>query len=416
MTDSDSLRELLAFFRIEQTDLDALARLGPQVERHADSLVRSFYKHLERFPETRELLRDDAVRDRLFAAQRSYLLSLTEPTIDQAYFEQRSQIGRTHERVGLDTRWYLGAYALYFSLLVPLIREALGHDQIAMDAAVVALKKRLDFDAEIAIRQYIDRREDQLQILNEELRAEGRSLVREVESTHDDLRKTEARAQEAEQLAAVATLISGLAHEIGTPMGVIRGHAEALGSAVKGERATWRLNMILEQIDRITGIIHALLNMARPRESLRIAVDLSATVDATLAFLTEKLKRRRVAVSKLVESVPEVTADPEKLQQVFLNLLINAIDAMPEGGKLSIAIERDGAFVAVRIADTGAGISSSQLAHIFDAFYTTKPAGRGSGLGLVVAKGIVEEHGGSIDVNSEPGKGAEFSVRLPVDS
>ena len=198
-------------------------------------------------------------------------------------------------------------------------------------------------------------------------------------------------------------------------MGVIRGHAEALGSAVDGERATWRLNMILEQIDRITGIIHALLNMARPRESLRTAVDLAATVDATLAFLTEKLKRRRVIIAKAFERVPEITADPEKLQQVFLNLLINAVDAMPDGGRLAITIELDGAFVVVRIGDSGTGISSEQFANIFDPFYTTKPAGRGSGLGLVVAKGIVDEHGGSIDVRSKAGEGAEFSVRLPVD-
>lgn len=416
MADSDILRELLAFFRIEQSDLDALAKLRPQIEKHADSLVASFYSHLERFPETRELLRDDQVRARLLRAQRDYLLSLVEPKIDLAYFEQRSLIGKTHERIGLDTRWYLGAYALYFSLIVPLIRQSLGHDPKATESAVIALAKRLDFDAEIAIRQYIERREHQLQILNKELRAEGRSLAREVEDTHEDLRNTEARAQRAEQFASAATLISGLAHEIGTPMGVIRGHAEALGGAVEGERATWRLNMILEQIDRITGIIHALLNMARPRESLHIAVNLGDILEATLAFLTEKLKRRRVTVAKVFERVPEINADPEKLQQVFLNLLLNAIDAMPEGGVLSITIERDGAVVVVRIADSGTGISSEQLARIFEPFYTTKPAGRGSGLGLVVAKGIVEEHGGSIDVNSEAGGGAEFSIRFPVES
>jgi signal transduction histidine kinase len=416
MQNSDRLSELLTFFRIERSDLEAMAKIRPVVEEHADTLVDHFYQHLDGFTETRLLLADENVRNRLLRAQREYLLSLTEPTIDQQYIEQRSQIGKVHERVGLDTRWYLGAYALYFSMLVPLIREFLSEDPAASETTVIALAKRLDFDAEIAIRQYIDRREQQLQVLNAKLRDEGRTLSREVEQTHDDLRRIETRAEQAEQLASVATLISGLAHEIGTPMGVIRGHAEALGGAVEGERATWRLNMILEQIDRITGIIHALLNMARPRESVRIAVDLAATLDATLAFLTEKLKRRSVDISKSVDDIPEITGDPEKLQQVFLNLLINAVDAMPEGGTLSIAIERDGAFVLVKISDSGAGISDRQLTSIFDPFYTTKPAGRGSGLGLVVVKGIVDEHGGSIGVRSEPGQGAVFSVRLPVDS
>jgi signal transduction histidine kinase len=172
--------------------------------------------------------------------------------------------------------------------------------------------------------------------------------------------------------------------------------------------------MILEQIDRITGIIQALLNMARPRESLRTAVDLSATLDTTLAFLTEKLRRRHVSVTRNVDDVPSVTADPEKLQQVFLNLLINAVDAMPEGGTLSIALEREGAFVVVRIADSGTGIPHDQIDNIFEPFYTTKPAGRGNGLGLVVVKGIMDEHDGSIDVRSEEGSGTEFTVRFPA--
>jgi len=239
-------------------------------------------------------------------------------------------------------------------------------------------------------------------------------LTLEVEETHQDLQKTEARAREAEQLASTATLISGLAHEIGTPMGVIRGHAEALGSAVEGKRAAWRLNMILDQIDRITGIIQALLNMARPRESLRSSVSLSATLDTTLAFLTEKIRRRGVSVAKDIDDIPEITADPEKLQQVFLNLLINAVDAMPEGGTLSIAVAREEDFAVVRIADTGTGIPSDQIENIFEPFYTTKPAGRGNGLGLVVVKGIMDEHSGSIEVHSEDGAGTEFTVRFPA--
>lgn len=414
MSNSNDLDQLLKFFRLEKSDLDALALLRAPLEQNADELIDHFYQHLEQFPEPRALLADAKTRERLRQVQRDYLLSLADPVIDRAYFERRALIGMTHERVGLDTRWYLGAYSLYFSLLVPVIREHYGDDPSSMDAAIVALQKRLVFDSEIAIRQYTDRREEDLRRLNEQLKAEGKSLTLEVEETHKDLRKTEVRAMEAEQLASTATLISGLAHEIGTPMGVIRGHAEALGGAVEGERAAWRLNMILEQIDRITGIIHALLNMARPRESLSNSVDLSTTLDTTLAFLTEKLRRRRVTVSKDMGNIPEITADPEKLQQVFLNLLINAVDAMPEGGNLSIALAREGAFAVVRIADTGTGIPSDQLESIFEPFFTTKPAGRGNGLGLVVVKGIMEEQNGSIEVRSEEGVGTEFTVRFPA--
>jgi signal transduction histidine kinase len=414
MSDPNDLDQLLAFFRIEESDFDVLALLRTPLEQHADELVDRFYHHLEQFPEPQSLLTNPEVRERLRKAQRNYLLSLAEPGIDHTYIQQRALIGQTHERVGLDTRWYFGAYSLYFSLLVPVVREHLGKEPEVMDAAIVALQKRLVFDAEIAIRQYIDRREHDLRVVNDQLKAEGRSLTLEVEETHQDLRKTEARAREAEQLASVATLISGLAHEIGTPMGVIRGHAEALGEAVEGERAAWRLNMILEQIDRITGIIQALLNMARPRESLRTSVDLSATLDTTLAFLTEKIKRRRVVVSKNVAELPPITADPEKLQQLFLNLLINAVDAMPEGGPLSVTLSREGAFVVARVKDSGAGIPSNQIDSIFEPFYTTKPAGRGNGLGLVVVKGIMDEHNGTVDVHSEDGVGTEFTIRFPI--
>ncbi len=414
MSNPDEIDELLKYFGIQPADLEALAKLREPLERNSEEMVRRFYEHLDAFPETRKLLADPDVRKRLLTAQRDYLLSLANPQIDHGYVEQRAMIGMTHEKVGLDTRWYLGAYSLYFSLIMPIIREHLKDDPDTMDATVIALDRRLRLDSEIAIRQYIDRRELELRRLNNQLKAEGRSLTQEVQETQEHLVLTEARAREAEQLASVATLISGLAHEIGTPMGVIRGHAEALDNAVEGERASWRLNMILEQIDRITRIIQALLNMARPRESMRTNVDLAVCVNSTLAFLTEKLKRRNVTVSKAFESKVEIVADPEKLQQVFLNLLINAIDSMPQGGELSITIEQIDSSAWVRITDPGIGISGDQLENIFDPFYTTKPAGRGNGLGLVVVKGIVDEHEGSIDVRSSPGEGTEFAIRLPI--
>lgn len=408
------VQELLRYFRIESSDLEALARLREPLEAHADELVAGFYEHLDAFPDTRRLLEDDGVRKRLAASQRSYLLSLANPVIDEQYMEQRSQVGQTHERVGLPTRWYLGAYALYLNLVLPVVYEAVGNDWPAIRQTVAALQKRLLFDAEIAIRQYIVRRELELVELNERLRAEAGSLTEEVEATYKDLRLSQARARQAERLASVATLISGLAHEVGTPMSVIRGHAEALGSVVEGDRSVWRINMILEQIDRITGIIQALLNMARPQDSMRTAIQLERTIDSTISFLTDRLRRRGVEIEKQIRANPEVVADPEKIQQVLLNLMINAIDAMPEGGTLGVSLEQDADEAVLRVSDTGAGMPPELIDHIFDPFYTTKPAGRGNGLGLVVVEGIVGEHSGRIDVSSTPGEGTTFSVRLPL--
>ncbi len=416
MSLSIDLKKLLEYFRIEDSDLEALGQLRGALEANADELVDRFYEHLEKFPETKRLLEDDAVRKRLAESQRQYLLSIADPLIDDDYVEQRSRVGRAHERVGLDTRWYLGAYALYLSLVLPVVYEEVGDDLSNLNKTVTALQKRLLLDAEIAIRQYIERREADLVELNEKLRAEAGSLSEEVEATYKDLRLSQARARQAERLASVATLISGLAHEVGTPMSVIRGHAEALESAVEGERATWRLNMILEQIDRITGIIQALLNMARPQDSMRTAVDLHQTIDTTVSFLTEKLRRRSVEVERELSELPSVVADPEKMQQVLLNLMINAIDAMPDGGKLGVSLEVDGDEAVLRVSDTGAGMTPEQIDHIFDPFYTTKPAGRGNGLGLVVVEGIVGEHSGRIDVSSTVGSGTTFSVRLPLSA
>jgi signal transduction histidine kinase len=413
-----TLDELLAFYGIEQDDLDLLAMLRAPLEAAADDAVDEFYRHLLQNPATQNLLRNDEVRGRLLASQRDYLLSLANPEIDSAYVADRESIGTTHERIGLDTQWYLGAYALYFQLLLPMVREAMRSRGAAdEERAIAALAKRLLFDANLAIGQYLARREADLRHLNSELTAASRALTREVGETKNSLEVSQARAQAAERLASVATLVTGLAHEIGTPMGVLRGHAESLESAVESERDQWRLRMILEQIDRITSIIHSLLNIARPRESLRVPVAFDELVATSVGFLAEKLKRRGVRVETELAPGVQVQGDPERLQQVLLNLFINAIDAMPEGGVLRVeVVVPDGDEVCVRIEDTGTGIVPEAMPHLFDPFFTTKAAGHGSGLGLVVVKGIIEEHGGEISAETEVGKGTCFKVCFPAGS
>ena len=196
-------------------------------------------------------------------------------------------------------------------------------------------------------------------------------------------------------------------------MGVIQGHARLLEPAVQDENARWRLRTIQAQIARIARIVESLLNMARPSRRTRMPVELAPLLDNTLAFLTERLTRRRIDVIREYGETPPITGDAEALQQVFLNLMMNAVDAMPNGGQLRIAIAsaQDGD-VVVRVADAGAGIPPAVAERIFDPFFTTKEAGQGHGLGLAVAQGIAHDHGGEIELVRTGRDGTEFCVRL----
>jgi len=154
--------------------------------------------------------------------------------------------------------------------------------------------------------------------------------------------------------------------------------------------------------------------MARPHRSRRVPVALAPLLDTTLSFLDEKLRRRHVRVERNYSEAPSVLGDPEQLQQLLLNLVLNAADAMEEGGELRVSLAREGEEVVVRVRDSGPGIAAADLERVFEPFYTTKQAGQGSGLGLMVAKGIASDHGGDLEVASAAGEGAEFAVRLPV--
>jgi signal transduction histidine kinase len=407
---------LLAFYELSDAEIARLAELGPMLEKHADNLVAAFYRHLLGFPETRKLLRDPQVTERLLVEQKRYLLSLASPVIDDAYLAQRRRIGEVHERIGLAPTWYLGAYSLYEALLTPILLEEFPSHVERARGLLTPLRRRLHLDAALALETYVDRRERDLEYLNQQLAEASRKLARDLETTGDELRSSRARAQAAERLASIGTLVAGLAHEIGTPMGVIQGHAKLLENAVQDENGRWRLRTIQAQISRIARIMESLLNMARPSaRRTRVLVALPAVLDNTLAFLTERLTRRRVEVVRDYAETPSIRADAEALQQIFLNLVMNAIDAMPTGGELRVSIAPIEGGAEVCIADSGSGMPAEVRERIFDPFFTTKEAGQGHGLGLAVAQGIAHDHGGEITlVRSGPG-GTEFRVALAAE-
>jgi signal transduction histidine kinase len=159
--------------------------------------------------------------------------------------------------------------------------------------------------------------------------------------------------------------------------------------------------------------MESLLNMARPSaRRARVPVVLSALLDGTLAFLTERLTRRRVEVVRDYAETPSIHADAEALQQVFLNLVMNAIDAMPQGGQLRVSVAPIDGGAEVRVTDTGSGMPAEARDRIFDPFFTTKEAGQGHGLGLAVAQGIAHDHGGEIELVRTGPAGTEFRVTL----
>jgi signal transduction histidine kinase len=414
MTPPSSLEIRLAFLQLGPDDLDRLTDLRPTLAAHASSLVDAFYRHLKQFPETASLLKDPATRERLLSQQRSYLLSLADDEIDEAHVERSRQIGRVHAQIGLEPSWYLGAYALYLSLLTPEVCAAFDGDTLRAERTLIALHKRLMLDAQLAIEAYIERHESDLTGLNDRLRRAHSEVRRLFDERGEELRATQKRARAAEELADTATLVAGLAHEIGTPMGVIQGHAKLLERAVDDDKAKWRLRTIQEQIGRISRIIQTLLGMARPSRSAPTDVALASLIDKTLVFVGERMSRHGIEIVREMDPDISVHGDPERLQQVFLNLILNAVDVMEEGGRLYLGLEADGDFAVARVRDDGPGIPPEVREKLFEPFVTTKEAGRGSGLGLAVARGIASDHGGKLALDDSVEQGACFVIRLPL--
>lgn len=221
----------------------------------------------------------------------------------------------------------------------------------------------------------------------------------------------------AEQLAAVGHMAANLAHEVGTPLNLVSGYVQMLlEDANCDPRIAERLRLVHDQIARVTDILRSVLDRARrPAESR--PTDVAAAWTRVVEVAEPTLEAAHIHLETAIPAdLPLVLAEPGELELVFQHLVVNSVDAMPQGGRLTLSAHVEAAEVRLDLADTGIGIEASLLPHIFEPWVTTKPAGAGTGLGLSICREVVARHGGRLTVSSRPGEGATFTVILRVTS
>jgi two-component system, NtrC family, sensor kinase len=230
----------------------------------------------------------------------------------------------------------------------------------------------------------------------------------------------EGQLSQADKLSSIGLLAAGVAHEVNTPLAVISSYTQMLAKQLQGDpQKSGLLDKITRQTFRASEIVNNLLNFSRTSGTEFGDVDVNKVISDTLALLEHQFKTAKVQVrSELTPAISAIQGNPGRLQQVFLNLFLNAKDAMPGGGTLSVATT-NGEMVSVRVSDTGSGIAPEHIQRIYDPFFTTKTSpkegqNRGTGLGLSVTYGIIQEHAGKIRVESKPGTGTTFALDFPL--
>jgi signal transduction histidine kinase len=370
------------FGRFCADDAKLLAELRPTFRRQADRIIEEFYDHLLSNETLRPLLADPDTVARVKSAQKSYLLSLTNGTYDEEYAQSRLRIGQIHERIGLEPQWYLSSYGLYMDLLLPHLHEHFRDEPDKAVRASAALSKLLILDMQVVLDAYYETRH------RKEL-------------------------QRSEQLAAVGELAASIAHEVRNPLAGMKGALEVLQSELAVKPSNLEIvDELLAQIARLENLVRDLLTFARPSAISVRDFDLHELLDRLLKLYKDEADAAKIAIHRIYgPGTGNIKADPQQMEQVFFNLIHNAIQAMDDGGTLTVTTQATERGIVIRFQDTGGGVPADDMPRIFQPFFTTKH--RGSGLGLPIVKKIIKAHGGDIEVASAIGEGTAATMTLP---
>jgi len=372
-------------------------RIGQHQERYMALLERLKAQEGEKAPGP------PTAKPDLEAALREHGAALIGQAFELAEGERRA----VHTMLQFSKRLPLGFLAVLFPLII-YTAQFLARQMLGPLGRLLAATERIaqgDFTPIPPARRFRDEFTNLAIALNH--------MMEELQRRHDILIRSH-------KLRAVGTLTAGIAHELNNPINNITLTAAMLEEDYKTLRDEERLDMIHDlatQADRASRIVRNLLDFARESEMQSELLDVGSLMQDTLQLAANEIKLKKVkTLFRAPENLPPIYGDRQHLSQVFLNLILNALDAMQEGGRLEIEIAKsaDPGFLALHFRDNGKGIPEHVLPYIFDPFFTTKQRGKGTGLGLSVSLGIVKKHGGDIRVQSREGQGTTFTVLLPV--
>jgi signal transduction histidine kinase len=385
----DEMKRYLGF---DDEDARALRALAGPLEPHVTGIVARFYERVVADPGTRAVLSAELAE--LPALKRTladWLRGLFAGDYGEAYHRKRAQIGRAHVRAGLPQHYMVAAMEL-----VRLELEA------AIGATAVRGKRRKI----AALRRLLAL---ELGLMLETYRESYAQTARQGERD-----AMEARLRETEKLAQIGQLSAALAHEIKNPLAGISGAIQIIRGSLKPGQPHWSvLGEVLQQINRLDRTVKDLLVYARPKPPRLGRCDLSAVIERLLGLLRKEPAGARIHLEHhAVTPVPTIMADANQIEQLLMNLLLNAVQASDENSTVRVSTSADNAHIRLVVTDRGCGMEAEEARRALEPFFTTKA--RGTGLGLPICQKIVEAHDGQIVIDSTPGTGSEVTVTLPL--